>query len=63
MATLTAMVVEATDLNAVAAELAARPSIRHATWFVQTGNEPRPHRMGWIARSGLDCRELVLRHA
>ncbi|MEE7455576.1 MULTISPECIES: MgtC/SapB family protein [Methylobacteriaceae] len=38
IATLTATAVEAKDLDAVVADLAKRPEVRHATWSVQTGD-------------------------
>ncbi|GJE54076.1 MULTISPECIES: MgtC/SapB family protein [Methylobacterium] len=38
VATLTATAVDSKELDAVVAELAAQPGIRHATWSVQTGD-------------------------
>jgi putative Mg2+ transporter-C (MgtC) family protein len=38
IATLTATTVHSKDLDAVVADLAKRPEVRHATWTVQTGD-------------------------
>ncbi len=37
-ATLTASAVDAKELDAVVADLAAAPDVRHATWSVQAGD-------------------------